>query len=206
MIRYAVLLGLVIVLAFGAGCNRPTQPKIMEKYVVSENAVGFTISPLPSENGCDRWLASYIAGGKTAQFVIEFSRVQTSDTSDKQFPIKFGKGRFVAHAGSDASVLLQDLKKALEAKNLPSKVKRSDVLPFTFANIGENVSQSSDGGFSMEPPGNWTTIKLFIGEDGKEEDEGEVFLNLNPAIKMAEFSIKDPDYGDALLANFAKVL
>ena len=36
--------------------------------------------------------------------------------------------------------------------------------------------------------------------------EGEVFLNLNPATNNAEFSIKDADYGDIVLAELAKVL
>jgi hypothetical protein len=206
MIRNFCFFSLIILLTFGAACNKFVQPKTTEKYLVSANAVGFAISPLPRENGYDRWQASYVSGGKTAKFVIEFSPAQTSDAGNKQFPIKFGQGRFVAQAGSDASVLIEDLKKALEAKNLPSKVKRSDSLPFMFANIGENMSQSGDGGFFVKPPGNWTTIKLFIGDDGKEEDMGEVFLNLNPSIKMGEFSIKDSDYGDVVLANLAKVL
>lgn len=46
-------------------------------------------------------------------------------------------------------------------------------------------------------------MKIFIGE-GKHE--GDVFLNLNPVIKKGQFSIKDSDYGDIVLAQLAQVL
>ena len=44
-------------------------------------------------------------------------------------------------------------------------------------------------------------MKIFFGDD-----EAEVFLNANPVSGKAEFSIKDPDYGDQVLAELAKVL
>jgi hypothetical protein len=46
-------------------------------------------------------------------------------------------------------------------------------------------------------------MKIFIGEG---DQEGDVFLNLNPVIKKGQFSIKDPDYGDIVLARLAQVL
>jgi hypothetical protein len=45
-------------------------------------------------------------------------------------------------------------------------------------------------------------MKIFIGENG----EGEVFLNFSLATKTGQFSIKDPDYGDFVLAKLATVL
>ena len=46
--------------------------------------------------------------------------------------------------------------------------------------------------------------------DGREAffsgDEGEVFLNLAPALGKAEFSIKDSDYGNFVVGQLAKVL
>jgi hypothetical protein len=76
-------------------------------------------------------------------------------------------------------------------------------LPFTFVNIGDNLSQAVGGGFNLAPPGNWTAIKIFLGEG---EQEGQVFLNINPVIRKGQFSIKDTDYGDLPLAQLAKVL
>jgi hypothetical protein len=46
-------------------------------------------------------------------------------------------------------------------------------------------------------------MKIFIG-DG--DQQGEVFLNLNPVLRKGQFSIKDPDYGDIVLAQLASVL
>ena len=46
-------------------------------------------------------------------------------------------------------------------------------------------------------------MKLFIGEG---EQEGKVFLNLNPVLKQGQFSIKDPEYGDIVLAQLVRLL
>lgn len=44
--------------------------------------------------------------------------------------------------------------------------------------------------------------KLFFGDC---DDEVEVFLNFNLAIRKGQFSAKDPEYGDQLLKDLAKV-
>jgi len=106
--------------------------------------------------------------------------------------------------GSDASVLLVDLGKALEAKKPPGKVVRVAQLPFAYVRIGENQSQvPNNGGFNSEPRGNWTPTKIFIGEG---HQECQFFLNFNPIIRKGQFSIKDEEYGDEVLAQLAKVL
>jgi len=46
-------------------------------------------------------------------------------------------------------------------------------------------------------------MKIFLG---KGDSEGEVFLNFNSALGKGEFSIKDSDYGDFVIAELAKVL
>ena len=43
--------------------------------------------------------------------------------------------------------------------------------------------------------------KLFFGNG-----DAELFLNLNQAIQKGEFSMKDPDYGDYLIAQLARIL
>ena len=105
--------------------------------------------------------------------------------------------------GSDASVLLADLKQALEAKTIPTAPPRVKSLPFTFVNLGDGLSQISGGGFDANPPGNWTAMKIFMGEGAQES---EVFLNINPVIKKGQFAIKDQDYGDLAISELAKVL
>jgi hypothetical protein len=167
-------------------------------------SVSFDIAPLPGSNGTTQWMATYSSQGKTAKFRIEFGPAKTSgDLKHTDFPVSFGRGQIVAEPASDANVLLADLKKALEAKKLPSNVQRMRSLPFAFATIGENLSQASGGGFHTKPPGHWGATKIFLGEG---EQEGEVFLNINSVLNKGQFSIKDADYGDIVLSQLAKVL
>ncbi len=190
-----------------AACSRPASApsgRVVEAYAPSSGAIGFDLTPLPSPSGSSQWKATYSSKGKTAIFQIELGPAKVSGGSNpSDFVIKSGEGKFVAERGSDASILLADLKIALEAKALPFNIRRASSIPFTFVSIGENLSQAQNGGLNVKPPGNWTAIKLFMGEG---EEECELFFNVNSAIGKGEFSIKDPDYGDLLLAQFAKVL
>ena len=193
-------------LVLGA-CQRPSSgglEEVQEHYLSDPSSVGFDIESQPAENASQQWLATYTANGKTAKFRIELGPAKSfKDKDSKGFDIESGQGRFLAVPGSDASVLLADLKKALEAKTLPPHPKRLNTLPFTFVTFGENQSQSPGGGFNSNPAGHWTPMKIFIGV-GKQE--GEVFVNLNPVMKKGQFSIKDQDYGDIVLAQLARVL
>jgi hypothetical protein len=190
-----------------SACNSPSvipQPQIAEHYIPDPGSVGFDIEPLPGDTASQKWLATYSSQGKTAKFRIELGATKLlNDKESRDSDVQEGEGKFVAEPASDASVLLADLKKALEAKKLPAKVKRVSSLPFVFVSFGRNQSQASNGGFNPKPPGNWTPMKIFIG---KGELEGEVFLNLNPVIKKGQFSIKDSDYGNIVLAQLAQVL
>jgi len=162
-------------------------------------AVAFEIAPVEAKAVVRQWTATYSAAGKTARFRIEMGPVKVS--GDKAFPISSGKGRFLSEPGSDSSVLLLDLKKALGAKTVPDKIGKVASLPFEFVILGENQSRSSGGGFSDKQRGDWTAMKVFLAGG-----EGEVFLNLNPVANKAEFSIKDSDYGDIVLSELARIL
>lgn len=167
-------------------------------------AVGFNFKPMPAEEGKTLWLASYASQGKVAQFLIELEPGKQKDVKElKDFRITAGQGRFIAESGSDASILLLQLKSALEAKTLPSKIHRVANLPFTYVNFGGNMSKASGGGLNVNPPGDWTAFKVFLGSG---EQESQFFINVNPVIGKAEFSIKDEEYGDKALAELAKVL
>jgi hypothetical protein len=138
-------------------------------------------------------MVSYSSEGKIAKFKIEFGSSHAIDSpGSSDFAMKSGKGRLIAVAGSDASILLQNLKKEMEAKTLPAKVQRAASVPFTFVIFGEHDSQVPGGGFRGNPPGHWTAAKLFLGEG---ENESEVFFNFNSVIRKAEFSMEDPGYG-----------
>jgi hypothetical protein len=83
---------------------------------------------------------------------------------------------------------------------MPNHAEKVESLPFEFGLLGENQSRTADGAFHTLPKGNWTATKLFLAND-----QAEVYFNFNPVIHKAEFAIKDPEYGDKVLAEFAKV-
>ncbi len=158
-------------------------------------------SDSPGTPGSRIYDCTYQARGKTAKFQLQFRQ---KGPMSGEFPMASADGRFLAVAGSDNSVLLEELKKALDAKRVPKKYSRIVDLPFDAVILGERQSRSPSGGYASDPPGDWTAIKIFLPKGA--DDKGEVFLNLNPVLGKAEFSIKDSDYGDYLLAQFARVL
>jgi len=198
---------LTMFLLVTSGCARPTttgQARTTEAYVSDSGSVGFDVRPLKGQNDSLRLEATYESRGRLAKFAIEFGPTHDVESKDsKNVPMGTGQGRFLAEPGSDATVLLADLQKALEAKTIPAKTRRVQALPFMFVNLGDNLSQAPGGGFNANPPGGWTAIKIFMGE---EEQEGEVFVNFNQAIGKGEFSIKDADYGDLVPNQLATVL
>jgi hypothetical protein len=207
MILRSLIFCLAVTLIVTTSCNLPSaepQGQVTEPYISDSDSVGFNIEPLQSGSSAQQWLATYNSQGKTARFRIELGKTRASESKEPVgFDTEFGEGKFIAEPGSDASVLLADLKKALQAKTLPIQVQKVASLPFTFVTFGHNQSQASGGGFTPKPPGNWTPMKIFLG---KGDQEAEVFLNLNPIIKKGQFSIKDADYGDSVLAQLARVL
>jgi len=193
-----------LAVSLAVACSRPQGEhggQTVEAYSPQSGAVGFDIEPLQSGN-VSQWMAVYKSQGKTARFRIELGPTKLS-RPEGDFQFKSGSGEFIGEPGSDATCFFVDLKNALGAQKLPGKVQRSTNLPFTFVILGENQSRGSAGGFRSRPSGNWTAAKIFF-EEG--EQEGELFFNFNAVIKKAEFSIKDPDYGDFVLAELAKVL
>lgn len=198
LIRASCVAALLVGLA-SCSPKSSTMPGGAAKTDDAEGSVQFDIKPLESKAGAAQWAATYSAGGKTAKFRIELGA--TTPAKETDFPLSFGRGRFLSEPGSDASIFLADLKKALEAKTIPAKVGRTASLPFEFVILGKEQLRSSDGSFSGNPPGEWVPMKIFLAHD-----EGEVFLNLNPTSKKGEFSIKDVDYGDVVIAELAKVL
>jgi hypothetical protein len=174
---------LATLLLGGLGCG--IKPPVAGTRSSDPGTVNFDIAALPGEQ---RWEATYTSQGKTAKFIVELGAGKAAENSPLP-NLKFGQGRLVAVKGSDASSLLEELKRALEAKQLPANVVRAPSVTFTYADLGEQD--------------HWRMIKLFFGEG---DGESEVFLNLNPTLRKGQFSIKDSDYGDAVLAELAKVL
>jgi hypothetical protein len=184
-----------------AGCEKQEEQPVAEPQVpaIGDSWLMFSLRPADgtSPDNVKRYQAAYVADGKTARFDIELTMTRPSG----QIPVAFTKGKFIAVPNSDASSLLTALQKTLQAKAIPSNPVRVAELPFSAAILGDHVSHSANGGFAVKPPGNWTTIKLFLGNSSSE-----VYLNLNPVLGKGEFAIKDQDYGDGVLQELAKVL
>jgi hypothetical protein len=187
-----------------AGCNRKEPGgSIAERYLPDEASVVFELEPVQGGDS-SQWIGTYASQGKIARFRVEFGPAKAfSGKTAPDFSIKSGDGRFMPEAGSDSRALLADLQKALQAKSHPLPAVTKTSVPFTYANIGDNLSQARGGGYSASPPGNWTALKLFLGQG---EQESELFLNINLKTKEGQFAMKDPDYGDLALAELAKVL
>ena len=205
-IACAVFLGLI-------GCRKQSPPSDktapsnariaphMQEGVPS--AVQFDLKPisvLPSSPGTQLFDCTFTSRGQTAQFQLEFKQ---GPASGDGFRMAAAEGRFISMPDSINTVLLEELRKALDAKHMPSNVQRESELAFRAVVLGQKQSRSPDGGYSNNPPGDWVLVELFLPRDG---DDGEVFLNFNPVLGKAEFSIKDSDYGDYVLGELAKVL
>jgi hypothetical protein len=203
--RHVFAIVLLSVVAALPGCQRPASDKkpaqpqmeIEEAYAPVEGAVGFTIFPLQSSGEIRRWLATYVDENGTTKFSLELGPATRAEGSISST----GEGSFHAEAGSNPLVLLEALQKALKARRTPSSVQQADVVPFTYAMLGEGQSRAKDGSYSTQASGQWTTMKISLAGG-----RGIVRLNLDPSAHQGEFVREDARYGDVLLAELAKVL
>lgn len=206
-----VLWAIIAVSLIGAGAcqkqsarqDQTTNSKVEPRFPEAPPTVMFDIKPIVA----DRKLRSseiydciYQSGGKTARFRIEWRQ---NGPLSGDIPMAAADGRFLAVAGSDNSALLNDLKKALEAKQIPQRVPGVKEVPFDAVVLGDHQSRDESGGCHDNPRGDWILLKLFLPKGG---DDGELYLNINLVLGKGEFSIKDEDYGDYLLGQFANVL
>jgi hypothetical protein len=197
--RHVFKLLLLLTLVFTSACR--SKMPVEEAYTTMQGAVGFDfeLEKGPADLGQTTvWLGSSRSEGHVATFRME---LDTGQKLKGSFPSSVGTGKFLPVAGSDATVFLAQLKTALEAKAIPQGVKRASSVPFTYAVLAQNSRRGKNGSFGIEKTGNWLALKLFF-RDG----EPEVYLNVNPVLRKGEFTIKDPDYGDAVLTELAKVL
>ena len=195
----------LLVVGSFVGCKRQapeTQTQVQDTpYVPNDGSVSLNLLPTQGGAGSQSWLASYADESGVTKFSIELGPATAASGGPS---ISSGKGAFIPVTGSDPIPLLEHLKKALQAKHMPTKIQQVDKVEFDYAVLGTNQSRSASGAFSSNPAGNWMALKVFLGPNSK--DEGEVFLNINPVTHTGEFSIKDPDYGDLVLTQIAKIL
>jgi hypothetical protein len=192
------LLNLFLLLTVAALAQDSKPPALVaEPFPTVEGSVLFDIKPV--NDGSQEWSASYSSGGKTARF--RFKLNPAKPIKGDKYLVSSGSGQFIRAPDSNPEKFMADLARALEAKELPKKVQKAAILPFDYVILARNQTRSSDGGFSATPKGDWIAMKIFLSGD-----QGEVFLNLNPVLGKAEFSIKDPDYGNFVIGELAKIL
>jgi hypothetical protein len=121
--------------------------------------------------------------------------------------VAFSEGAIYREPKTESKVFLEDLRQALVAPPLSQPISPQEELSFTVAILGNHLGKGTTpddivaGSFSNANPGGWLVTKIFVA-DGM----GEVYLNLNPDQNIGEFSIKDPEYGEIVLTELAKVL
>jgi hypothetical protein len=150
------------------------------------------------------WLATYKSDNSEAHFYIDMILKQRK--KDDVFVFTTGKIRSAKQ--TNYKPLREALAKVLNTNSIPQNVSITSELPIDVAILGYDQSKvvSEDGSvvageFSPDPPGNWIVTKVFVASG-----EGEFYLNLNPIEKKGEISMKDPEYGDIVLKELAKVL
>ena len=187
------------------GCHRVADPSVAAERHVSDDApVSFDLEPLQSSDGSRQWIGAYNSSGKAARFRMDFGAAESTPGKTAGDPaVLSGEGTLIPEPGSDSSVLLVDLQKALRARTAPQAPLTKTSVPFTYVNIGDHLSQAQAGGFNANPPGDWTAMRLIFGDGDRES---EILLHINASTKKGQFSMKDPRYGDLALAELAKAL
>ena len=201
MIRWLAMGTVAVASVLLSGCNGGADRGLaVERQLPAPAFVVFDLEPLPSTDGSKQWIGIYNSTGKIARFRIDFGAAESTPGNPG---VKSGEGTLLPEPGSDSSVLLADLQKALRAKTAHTAPLTKTSVPFTYVNMGDNLSQASAGGFNTNPPGNWTALKLIFGDGDRQS---EIFLHINASSKKGQFSMKDSGYGDLALAELAKVL
>jgi hypothetical protein len=118
----------------------------------------------------------------------------------------FSTGALVREKGNNGGPFLHQVAKAIGAKSFPQTSPKADRLNFSLVILATGMSRAGNGelgaGFVQSPPGDWMTTKAFLPSG---DEDAEVFINLNPKLRVGEFSPKDPEYGDRVIAALAKI-
>jgi hypothetical protein len=119
-------------------------------------------------------------------------------------PIAWGRAVLIVMDREAGAKFVELFSKSFPGQ-MPTTCKRPHVPGPLFINtaiLGENLKRGPKGGFNGEG-GGWTATKWFPEHDGRS---AEVFFNYNLDKRQGEFSEKDADYADDLLAIFASAL
>jgi len=126
-------------------------------------------------------------------------RTQVPPMSDST-PFAFGTWTLYRVPGYSPRALLAALAVAHSIPDTVTPGSPADSMRLDVAVLAVNAARSRDGAFGRAGTGTWIVAKLFFADD-----EGEVYLNLNPSRGEAEFSVKDKDYGPVVLREIGRL-
>jgi hypothetical protein len=140
----------------------------------------------------------------TSDPLVVFTVGTASKSGDGKAPSVWGKAVLIAKDREAGARFVGLFSKAFSGK-LPATKNQAYVpipLSSNTAILGYKMDRGRDGGFSGAA-GGWTATKWFPEHDGQS---GEVFFNYDLVKRQGEFSEKDADYADDLVAIFASAL
>lgn len=135
---------------------------------------------------------------------VSFTVGVLSKSSARNVPIAWGKAILIVRDREAGARFVELFSKVFTGK-LPTPVKRAyepGPLSIRTAILGHNMHREKQGGFSGEA-GGWAATKWFPEHDG---ESGEVYFNYDLSNREGEFSEKDAEYADPLVALFASAL
>jgi hypothetical protein len=196
------LLPLLSSLLAAGGCAQAR-----EESLVAGQPGSFTLQEVGSSETADGTLKTWQATSRSHEgppFTFRLEMVLKTPQGDT--PFCFSNGAILRDPGKDGTLFLKEVAHVIQAiDDVPQASERVDRLDVSTAFLGTSLSRQGGndviaGTFSSKPGGNWICFKLFLA-DG----EGEVYVNINPVLGQGEISIKDPEYAEAVLREFAKV-
>jgi hypothetical protein len=213
------------IILFLSGCGvKPTKPAANSgtpddpprsevRFGDDENrCLPFTITAIHEKHKPSKDAPFHVEGGDwtffDCQAEAESKAVFTigikSKSSEDGRPIAWGQAVISVNNREAGGRFIELFGKAFQGK-VPKLLKQPQALEPLFINtaiLGENQNRGEGGGFSDEG-GGWTATKWFPENDGLS---GEVFFNYNLNKRLGEFSEKDSEYVDDLVAIFASAL
>lgn len=103
-------------------------------------------------------------------------------------------------SGYSPRALLRALAQAHGIADTASLASPVDSMRLDVALLAVGAARNSKGAFGRAGTGTWIAAKLFFSDD-----EGEVYLNLNPPRAEVEFGVKDEEYGPVILREIGRL-
>jgi hypothetical protein len=137
---------------------------------------------------------------RTAQPRAAMFTVGVHPKSAKGGQIAWGEATIQVPNRDEGVKLVEQMSNAFQQKSPPLREPQAlQAWKFNTVVLGEGMKREPQGGFSPER-GDWSATKWFLERDGFS---AEVFFNYSLKERKGEFSEKDPEYREHLLAALA---